>query len=101
MEHLGGHGRADPLACGGLLVGGKARLGAPDPTGAPADDQEPEFHVPRPAHWGGYRLWADAVELWVEGEHRVHDRARWTRSLEVRDDGTIEPGPWHHHRLQP
>jgi pyridoxamine 5'-phosphate oxidase len=78
-----------------------ARLGAPDPTEAPADDQEPEFHVPRPADWGGYRLWADAVELWVEGEHRVHDRARWTRTLEVRDDGTIEPGPWHHHRLQP
>jgi pyridoxamine 5'-phosphate oxidase len=78
-----------------------ARLGAPDPTEAPADYQEPEFHVPRPADWGGYRLWADAVELWVEGEHRVHDRARWTRTLEVRDDGTIEPGPWHHHRLQP
>ena len=35
--------------------------------------------VPRPPHWGGYRLWPDAVELWVEGAFRVHDRARWTR----------------------
>ena len=37
--------------------------------------------VPRPPHWGGYRLYADAVELWVEGEFRIHDRARWTRVL--------------------
>jgi len=77
------------------------RLGAPDPTTAPPDDQEPEFHVPRPACWGGYRLWADAVELWVEGEHRAHDRARWTRALEPHPDGVFGTGPWHHVRLQP
>jgi pyridoxamine 5'-phosphate oxidase len=35
--------------------------------------------VPRPAHWGGYRLEVDSVELWVEGEFRIHDRARWTK----------------------
>jgi pyridoxine/pyridoxamine 5'-phosphate oxidase len=23
----------------------------------------------------------DAMELWVEGEYRIHDRARWTRTL--------------------
>lgn len=77
------------------------RFGAPDPVAAPDDDQEPEFHVPRPPHWGGYRLWADAVELWVEGEHRLHDRARWTRELAPPEGGVIHCGPWHHARLQP
>ena len=35
--------------------------------------------VPRPPHWGGFRLRVDAVELWVEGDFRIHDRVRWTR----------------------
>ncbi len=56
--------------------------------------------VPRPPHWGGYRLWAQAVELWVEGDARIHDRARWTRPLERRD-GRIEPGAWSATRLSP
>lgn len=57
--------------------------------------------VPRPRHWGGYRLWAQAVELWVQGEARIHDRARWSRALERLADGRIEPGPWTATRLQP
>jgi pyridoxamine 5'-phosphate oxidase len=35
--------------------------------------------VPRPPHWGGFRLDVDSVELWVEGEFRIHDRARWSK----------------------
>ena len=57
--------------------------------------------IPRPSFWGGYRLWADAVELWVEGDARIHDRARWTRSLERAADGAMRPGPWSVTRLQP
>jgi pyridoxamine 5'-phosphate oxidase len=57
--------------------------------------------VPRPSFWGGYRLWAEAVELWVEGEARVHDRARWTRALQRGEDGAMRPGPWSVTRLQP
>jgi pyridoxamine 5'-phosphate oxidase len=57
--------------------------------------------VPRPSFWGGYRLWADAVELWVEGDARIHDRARWTRSLQRAADGSMRPGPWSVTRLQP
>jgi pyridoxamine 5'-phosphate oxidase len=57
--------------------------------------------VPRPSFWGGYRLWADAVELWVEGEARIHDRARWTRPLKRAPDGSMQPGPWSVTRLQP
>ncbi len=57
--------------------------------------------VPRPPHWGGYRLWAEAVELWVSGEARIHDRARWSRHLTRLAAGGIEPGPWSVTRLQP
>ena len=56
--------------------------------------------VPRPPHWGGYRLDADAVELWVEGEFRIHDRARWTRSL-PQQRGAVPSSPWSVTRLQP
>jgi pyridoxamine 5'-phosphate oxidase len=58
-------------------------------------------HVPRPPHWGGFRIWADAVELWVEGDARIHDRARWTRSLIAGSDGQFDAGPWNATRLQP
>lgn len=56
--------------------------------------------VPRPPHWGGYRVWARACELWVEGAGRVHDRARFERELNVADT-TVDAGPWRGSRLQP
>jgi pyridoxamine 5'-phosphate oxidase len=56
--------------------------------------------VPRPPNWGGFRLYADAVELWVEGEFRIHDRARWTRSLPAQPDAASGV-PWSVTRLQP
>lgn len=77
------------------------RFGTPDPITAPDDDQEPGLRLPRPAHWGGFRLWAAVVELWVEGEHRLHDRARWTRVIAPAGDGRFQAEPWHHERLQP
>jgi pyridoxamine 5'-phosphate oxidase len=58
-------------------------------------------HVPRPPHWGGYRLWPDAVELWVEGAFRIHDRARWTRSLEADGPHSFRCGAWQSTRLYP
>jgi pyridoxamine 5'-phosphate oxidase len=61
----------------------------------------PDLRVPRPAHWGGYRLWAQEVELWVEGKDRIHDRARWSRVLTRRADGQFEAGAWTVTRLQP
>ena len=57
--------------------------------------------VPRPPHWGGYRLWPEAVELWNEGAFRVHDRARWTRSLAADGDAGFVAGPWTATRLYP
>lgn len=58
-------------------------------------------HVPRPPHWGGYRLWPEALELWLEGPFRVHDRARWTRTLAPAADGGFAAGAWQATRLYP
>jgi pyridoxamine 5'-phosphate oxidase len=65
------------------------------------DDSDTSASVPRPPHWGGYRLWAEAVELWVEGDARVHDRARWTRTLTPKGESDFDFGPWSATRLQP
>lgn len=79
------------------------RFGAP--TAGPDDeigDEHPGITVPRPAHWGGYRLWIESVELWVAGDYRIHDRARWTRTLTPVGDGReFHASPWHVTRLQP
>jgi pyridoxamine 5'-phosphate oxidase len=76
------------------------RFGVPDPTQTTTDGAA-DFQIPRPPHWGGYHLWADSVELWVEGEARIHDRARWTRELTPQADGFFRAGPWSATRLQP
>ncbi|HYM36344.1 MAG TPA: pyridoxal 5'-phosphate synthase, partial [Steroidobacteraceae bacterium] len=60
-----------------------------------------EGHVPRPPHWGGYRLWPELIELWVEGPGRVHDRAVWTRTVQSQDDFTMKCGTWSATRLNP
>jgi pyridoxamine 5'-phosphate oxidase len=77
------------------------RFGAPNPALAATEEGPTELIIPRPAHWGGYHLWADSVELWVEGEARIHDRARWTRELKPEDGGSFSTGPWTATRLQP
>ncbi|HEY2036725.1 MAG TPA: pyridoxine 5'-phosphate oxidase C-terminal domain-containing protein, partial [Steroidobacteraceae bacterium] len=76
------------------------RFGAPIP-GMPGGENDLDIAIPRPPHWGGYHLWAESVELWVEGEARVHDRGRWTRKLTEVPSGYFEAGPWTATRLQP
>lgn len=58
-------------------------------------------HVPRPPHWGGFRLWIDRLELWVEGPGRIHDRAAWMRELRPSDAVTFSAGAWQATRLNP
>jgi len=75
------------------------RFGLPSP---PADEQAPDpgRSIARPPHWGGYHLWAQSVELWVEGSARIHDRARWSRSLTAQGN-RFDAGAWTATRLQP
>jgi pyridoxamine 5'-phosphate oxidase len=78
-------------ALGRNVVATARRFGIPYEGPGTAEPEHVAVEVPRPPHWGGYRLRTDAVELWVEGEFRIHDRARWTRT----------DGPWSATRLQP
>ena len=57
--------------------------------------------IPRPEHWGGVRVWASAVELWIEGPDRIHDRARWRRTLAQHAGHEFAAGDWEGTRLQP
>ena len=50
-----------------------------------------EEQIPRPEHWGGYRVSLDTVELWQGHDGRLHDRIRYTRT----------DNDWSWKRLQP
>ena len=40
----------------------------------------PDGNVPRPDHWGGYRLEPNCYEFWQGREARFHDRFRYLKS---------------------
>ncbi len=47
--------------------------------------------VPRPPHWGGYRILPDNFEFWIGQDHRMHDRFLYQR----------HEGGWRRTRLAP
>ena len=74
-------------------------LSLADGTQQLTNDTIPE--ISRPPHWGGFRLWANAIELWISGEDRIHDRARWTRDIVRSSEDRFATTPWSGTRLQP
>jgi pyridoxamine 5'-phosphate oxidase len=88
-----------PLASQADLERAAARIGRE--LGIEHDGAAATRAVPRPAHWGGYRLWFETVELWVEGANRFHERLQYRRELEPADTHTYRAGPWSKQRLQP
>lgn len=48
--------------------------------------------VPRPPHWGGYRVAPRSIEFWQQRQARLHDRIRYERQ---------GGGSWRFQRLSP
>lgn len=47
--------------------------------------------IPRPPHWGGYRIIPDHIEFWHDGGFRLHTRLTYTRTEKGWDRGLLYP----------
>lgn len=48
--------------------------------------------IPRPPHWGGYRVMPELIEFWQGRKNRLHDRIQYTKA---------QNGSWKVDRLAP
>ena len=60
-----------------------------------------EQKIPRPPHWGGYRLWIEEIEFWLNQKDRLHDRLHFRRALTISSEGIETEKNWTVKRLQP
>lgn len=47
--------------------------------------------IPRPPHWGGYRVAPEAIEFWSDRPHRLHERRLFTRGGDGWTEGLLYP----------
>ncbi|KAI8470310.1 MAG: pyridoxamine 5'-phosphate oxidase [Monoraphidium minutum] len=69
--------------------GGRPQLEARE---AEVEARFAEGPVPKPPHWGGFRIVPDSIEFWQGRSGRLHDRLRYARQ---------PGGGWSVERLQP
>ena len=60
-----------------------------------------EQKIPRPPNWGGYRLWIEEIEFWLNQKDRLHDRLHFRRALTISSEGIETENKWTVKRLQP